>query len=122
MGGWGLLDLRLFGKALLCKTLWRGIFEERPWSKAIQKKYLGRKDLSHWFRLGRIGSSYGSPIWLSLRKIESFFLENLIWRFQYGKKILIGKDFFSERLRGDLCSGTFTLFPPQKRYFFSGMV
>lgn len=52
-GGWGLLDLRNFEKALLCKTLWRGIYEEVPWSNIIRKKYLGKKDLSFWFRKGK---------------------------------------------------------------------
>lgn len=94
MGGWGVLDLRTFGKALLCRTLWRGIYEERPWSNIIQKKYMRKKDISFWFRKGRIGSPFGSSIWLSLRKIEIYFLENLVWRFHSGKKILIGKDHF----------------------------
>ena len=30
LGGWGLLDLRTFGKVLLCKSLWRGIYGEGP--------------------------------------------------------------------------------------------
>lgn len=59
MGGWGLLDLQKFGKALLCKSLWRGIFGEGSWSATIQKKYLGRKDFSFWFREGRISPAYG---------------------------------------------------------------
>eukprot|EP00253_Pinus_taeda_P010699 PITA_10699 len=59
LGGWGLLDLQTFEKALLCKSLWRGIYGEGPWSSTIQKKYMGSKDISHWFRLGRIGSTYG---------------------------------------------------------------
>lgn len=41
-----------------------------------------------------ISSPSGSSIWLSLHKIETYFPENLVWRFQSGKKILIGKDFF----------------------------
>eukprot|EP00253_Pinus_taeda_P024795 PITA_24795 len=94
MGGWGLLDMRTFGKALLCKSLWGAIHGEGSWSSIIQKKYLGRKDLTFWFREGRIGAPYGSPIWLSFHKIENFFLKNLIWRFQFGNNILIGKDQF----------------------------
>eukprot|EP00253_Pinus_taeda_P001784 PITA_01784 len=45
LSGWGLLDLRNFGKALLCKSLWRGIFGEGPWSITIKKKYMKGKDL-----------------------------------------------------------------------------
>jgi len=32
LGGWGLMDLRLFGRALVCKSMWRGISEDGPWS------------------------------------------------------------------------------------------
>ena len=93
-GGWGLLDMRTFGTTLLCKTMWRGLYEEGIWSNTIQEKYLGRKNISFWYSKGRIGSSHRSSIWLSLHKIERLFLENLIWSFQSGKKILIGKDVF----------------------------
>jgi len=44
-GEWGLLDLRAFGKALLCKSLWRGIFGEGRWSITIKKKYMKGKDM-----------------------------------------------------------------------------
>lgn len=94
MGGWDLLNLRSFGKALICKSLWRCIFGEGSWSMIIKKKYLGGKDFSLWFREGRIGPSYGSSIWQCLHRREGFFLENLIWRFQTGSKILIGYDQF----------------------------
>lgn len=74
--------------------MWREIHGEGPWSLTIQTKYLGRKDLPFWFRKGKIGTSYGSSIWLSFRKIENYFLKKLIFHFQYGSKILIGKDQF----------------------------
>lgn len=93
-GGWGLLDLRSSGKALLCKSLWRGIYGEGPWSNTIKMKYMGGKEMAHWYRLGRIGSKHGSAIWLSFRKIEHYFLKNLIWSFQSGSKIIIGIDPF----------------------------
>lgn len=91
-GGWGLLDLRTFGKALLCKSLSRGIFGEGPWSNIIKVKYLHNKGLEHWYRLGRIGSKYGSAIWLSFRKLERFFMKHLKWCLQPGSRILIGLD------------------------------
>lgn len=93
-GGWGLLDLKSFGRALLCKTLWRGIFENGPWSNIVRNKYLRRKDLAFWLRKGKLGFSKGSPVWLSIRKIGNFLLGNLSWHFQSGKNILIGKDHF----------------------------
>ncbi len=58
---------------------------------------MGGKDLSYWFRMGRIGSIYGSASWLSFHKIEGLFLKNLIWSFQSGIKILIGMDTFLSR-------------------------
>jgi len=61
-GGWGLLDLSTFGKALICKSLWRGIFGDGAWSMIIKKKYMANKDIIFWFRRGKIGASYGSAI------------------------------------------------------------
>ena len=69
LGGWGLMDLRDFGKALLCKSLWRGIFREGPWSVTVKLKYMEGKNLEYWFRTGAIGSKHGSAIWFSLQKI-----------------------------------------------------
>lgn len=91
-GGWGLLDSRTFGKALLCKSLWRGIFGEGSWSNIIKVKYMRGKGLEYWYRLGRIGTKYGSAIWLSFRKLEKFFLKHLKWCLQSGSRILIGVD------------------------------
>eukprot|EP00253_Pinus_taeda_P021735 PITA_21735 len=39
-GGWGLLDMRTMGNALLCKSLHRGLFGNGPWSIFIRRKYL----------------------------------------------------------------------------------
>lgn len=93
-GGWGLLDMRSFGKALLYKSFWRGICDHGIWGSIIQDKYLGRKDLSYWIRKGSIGPAHGSPIWLSMRKVEALIRKNLIWRFQTGDKIMIRRDSF----------------------------
>lgn len=46
-GGWGILDMRSFGKALLCKSLYRGIFGDGPWSKVIRTKYLKGRSLKY---------------------------------------------------------------------------
>lgn len=37
-GGWGLINMRIFGKTLLCKALYRGIYGTGPWSHVIHKK------------------------------------------------------------------------------------
>jgi len=70
LGGWGLMDLRAFFKALLCKSLWRGIFGEGSWSITVKLKYMKGKNLEYWFRTGSIGTKHGYAIWLSLQKIE----------------------------------------------------
>jgi len=73
LGGWGLLDLKSFNKALLCRMLWRGVFEDGPWSCIIRGKYLRRRSLARWFGRKQLGSLRGSPIWQSLWKIGMFF-------------------------------------------------
>jgi len=74
-GGWGLLDMRTFGKALLCKSLYRGIFGDGPWSKIIKAKYLKGKSIEFWYRRRSIGIRSGSMIWQSLRKVHPFFMK-----------------------------------------------
>eukprot|EP00253_Pinus_taeda_P012614 PITA_12614 len=63
LGDWGLKDLRIFGSALICKSLHRGIFGSGPWSKTIQTKYLKGRSLLFWTaeQLGLPPSL--SPIW-----------------------------------------------------------
>ena len=92
LGGWGIMDIRTFGKALLCKSLWRGINGDTLWSTSSRNKYMGNKDLIYWYRKGTIGYPQGSTIWLSFRKIESFFLQNLYWNIQNGRNVYIGFD------------------------------
>lgn len=104
LGGWGLMDLRAFGKALLCKSIWRGIFGDGPWSSTVKLKYMKGKNLEHWHRTGAIGTKHGSAIWLSFRKVEKYFLKNLRWRIHTGNNILIGLDSIA-------CSRGFTSFP-----------
>lgn len=91
-GEWGILDLRTFGKVLLCKSLWRGIFVDSSWSKTIKKKYMASRDISYWYGKGKIGSPLASTIWMSFCKIEPTFLKNLVWSLQTGKNIFIGLD------------------------------
>eukprot|EP00253_Pinus_taeda_P029607 PITA_29607 len=76
-GGWGLLDMRSFGKELLCKSLYRGIFGDGPWSKIIRAKYLKGKSIEFSYRRCSIGIRRGSTIWQSLRKVHPFFMDNL---------------------------------------------
>ena len=86
------MGLNLFCIALLCKSLWKAIFGNNIWRKVIEAKYLDNKDIIVWFRQGSFDPPHGSAIWRSFHKIELFFLKNLAWNFQSGKKILIGLD------------------------------
>ncbi len=91
-GGWGIKELRLFGQALICRTLWRGIFGSSTWSNIIRQRYMKGKDIIYWYRKGSIGINTGSPIWLIMKKIEAFFISHIRWRFHSGSNILIGID------------------------------
>lgn len=81
MGGWGIMDLCCFSKALLIKSLCRGLFGASTWSKIIQHKYLKDKCFSVWYRNGTIGIKQGSAIWLSFLKVEKKNIHHLAWRF-----------------------------------------
>jgi len=91
-GGWGLINLKLFGKALLCKTLFRGIYGTGSWSMMIQNRYLKGRSLEFWYRRGTLGIKTGSAIWNSFRKIFLFSIQNLRWRMFSGANIFIGID------------------------------
>eukprot|EP00253_Pinus_taeda_P021713 PITA_21713 len=91
-GGWGLLNLKVFGKALIYKTLHRGIFGSSPWSMLINRKYLKGKGIVFWYKRKTLGKKSGSAIWLSFRKLQQFFLDNLRWKIYTGASILIGID------------------------------
>jgi len=118
LGGWGLMDIRTFGKALLCKSLWRGIFNSNPWSAIIRQKYLKGRSLEFWFRTGSLGIKQGSAIWLSFRRIEQFFLGNLKWNIFSGTKIFIGLDHLAG-LKGNLLIPDPLLFHLHRSGFFT---
>lgn len=92
------MDLRIFNRALICRSLWRGVFGSTPWSSIIQIRYMKGRSIEHWLRKGSIGPRHGSPIWNSMRKVERFFLSRLCWRIHTGNKILINIDTLSGSL------------------------
>eukprot|EP00253_Pinus_taeda_P031661 PITA_31661 len=108
-GGWGLLDLKVFGKALICKSLHRGIFGNGPWSKLINRKYLKGKGIVFWYRRNSLGKRRGSAIWMGFRKLQHFFMENLRWNIFSGTSIHIGFD--------RLLHGPSTFFPLPLAHF-----
>lgn len=121
LGEWGLLDMRSFGNVLLCKSLYRGIFGDGLWSIAIRKKYMKGRNLEYWYRRRSIGARKGLAIWLSLRKIQHFFLENLRWNLFFGSRILIGIDPILNG-RETFFSSILIMLPSQKRLLYLGQV
>lgn len=92
IGRSGIMNLRLFGMALLCKSLWRVLFGNSLWSQAIKMKYLGNYEIFYWQRNNFKWPSQGSSIWRSFQRILPFFCRNFIWAFHSGCNILIGVD------------------------------
>eukprot|EP00253_Pinus_taeda_P024937 PITA_24937 len=95
-GSWGLLDLRIFGKALLCKTLWRGISGEGPWSVTIKKKYMKGKDLEFWegiFTWDKLISQWHGPIPLWKEDSDLQLSEPLVSIWNSVKRVLCGYGF-----------------------------
>jgi len=50
LDGWGILDLHLFRRVLLCKSMWNAIMGESYWSKTIRAKYMKNRDMTYWYR------------------------------------------------------------------------
>lgn len=91
-GGWGIMQLRIFGMALLCRSLWRAVFGDNLWSAVVKTKYLRNKDIQYWYRTKSFGKNQGSVIWSSLTKVSQYFFKRMLWKFQSGNHILIGID------------------------------
>lgn len=90
LGGWGIMNIRNFCKALLCKAFWRSINGVSFWSAPIRRKYMEDKDLTYWYRVGTIGKSQGSAIWNSLRYGTAFTeLNPLYLRIYIGISIMV---------------------------------
>lgn len=65
------------------------------WSRVIRAKYMDNQDMTFWYRQRQIGSSNGSAIWRGFHRMEPFFRKNLIWKFHFGSKLMIGIDDFA---------------------------
>ncbi len=92
LGGWGILNLKRLGHALLLESLWHGIFGVGIWSQIINHKYLKDIDFKFWMRRGCIGCNSGSTVWCIVTKISHPFLSLLSWRLGTGHHITIGWD------------------------------
>lgn len=97
-GGWGILDMRKMGNALLSKSFIRGIYGKGPWSVFINRKYLKGKGIEYWYRRNSLGIKRGSAICLSFRKNKSFLLRNFRWSLHSGANIFLGNDLIQNGL------------------------
>lgn len=68
-GGWGILDVDLFGKVLLIKSLWRCMHTPGIWHDIITFKYLGQKNMEGLFSVGWEKVRRGSHIWNKFMKV-----------------------------------------------------
>lgn len=97
-GGWGLLDMRRMGNALLVKSFLCGIYGSGPWCNFIKRKYLQGKSIGYWYRRNALGTKRGSAIWLSFCKNKSFILRNFHWKLYSGANAFIGRDLIQDGL------------------------
>lgn len=116
-GGWGLLNMRIFGNALICKSMHRGFFGNSPWFALIKQKYLKGRNMEHWLRRSSLGIRHGSPIWCSFRKNQWFFMNNLKWIFFSGSSVLIALDPTLYNLESQIPPALLTFF--HSRGFFT---
>ena len=80
-GGWGLLDLDTFGKALLFKSMWRCITKDCLWADIIRIKYIDTRDPEDILITGWEVEKCRSEIWRGFSNCWGDFKENLVWRF-----------------------------------------
>ena len=71
------MNIKLFGWALLIKSLWWGLLGTGIWSKIIKTKYLMEIKICHGFREGLVGRAYEFAIWSNLNRVQHWFKERI---------------------------------------------
>jgi hypothetical protein len=79
MGGWGILNIFDFSKALAATTLWRVLMGKGIWHKIIMDKYLGNINVSTWLRSSSFIQNGVSKIWSGLLKVTYLILHGISW-------------------------------------------
>jgi hypothetical protein len=91
-GGWGIKHLASFNKALLEKTLWRGLTTDGIWQKILKINTCH----SYLFQIGldwRIScTEVSSSVWKNLQKAKPLLDHWLCWKVGSGTSIQVGKD------------------------------
>jgi hypothetical protein len=92
MGGWGILNIFDFSKALATTTLWRVLMGKGIWHKIIMDKYLGNINVSTWLRSNSFIQNGVSKIWSGLLKVTYLILHGISWNPGSGDLVALGKD------------------------------
>lgn len=91
-GGWGLKDMHIFARALIMKSMWRGLNSCGIWSEILKYKYLNNNNMEDLHVTGRQQSKGGSIIWNGFSNCWLSFTTFLKSHFGRGSKILIRWD------------------------------
>lgn len=59
LGGWGIIDINIFGSALILKSIWRDFFTIGILRDIIAAKYLHNRGIKYCIILGHIRNSQG---------------------------------------------------------------
>lgn len=62
-GGWGLKELHTFERALLMKSMWRGLMSNGIWNDITKNKYLGDLGVEGLLMIGWKNKKGASAIW-----------------------------------------------------------
>lgn len=89
-GGWGILDMEVFGNSLIIKSLWRCLQGKGKWHEIINQKYLAGVSVEEMVISGWKVCRCRSFIWNGFGKLWYIIRENMKWYFGNGSKILIG--------------------------------
>lgn len=84
--GWGLKDLDLYGRALIMKSMWRGMRSNGIWNEILVYKYLELADLERLYLMGWNYKKGGSTIINGFRNCWTtfhFFSWMEIWKWGY---------------------------------------
>jgi hypothetical protein len=92
MGGWGILNIFYFSKALAAITLWRVLMGKGVWHKIIIDKYLDNRNVTSWLRSSSFVQSGVSKIWSGLLKVVYLILHGISWNPGTGDLVALGKD------------------------------
>lgn len=92
VGGLGIKNIFIFGKALEAKSLWRVLIVLGLWHEVILKKYLRKKQVKDWFREGNKNKPGISNIWGALTSSYNIVVDWLALKPGNGKGIRIGSD------------------------------